>query len=265
VGLARGYHHRPDLTGERFLPNPFGPGRIYNTGDLARRLPDGRIVCLGRADHQVKVRGYRIELGEIEAVLEKHTAVEQAVVVAREESVGLKQLVGYVVPNREHAMPPVSDVRAHLQQQLPDYMIPAVYVALDQFPLTPNGKVDRNALPEPASQRLDTGRMYVAPEDEIESVLAEIWQEVLGVERVGIQDYFFDLGGHSLNMLLVVDMIEQKLDLQIPVRMLFESPTIERLAQSIRDPEAQLRKSGLFTLWSSFTDLFNRGRDRVPS
>jgi len=201
VGLARGYFGRPDLTAERFVPNPFADGeRLYWTGDLARWRQDGELEYLGRLDHQVKIRGFRIELGEIEAALLDDWSVTQAVVVAREDSPGDKRLAAYVVGARGTAVD-IGELRARLKQTLPDYMIPSAFVVLEALPLTPNGKIDRRALPAPEMQTASSG--YVAPRTATEQVLASIWCEVLKVERVGIEDNFFALGGHSLLATLV--------------------------------------------------------------
>ncbi|WP_159675655.1 AMP-binding protein, partial [Andreprevotia sp. IGB-42] len=194
-GLARGYLGRPDLTAERFVPDPHGlPGtRMYRSGDLARYLPDGRIDYLGRIDQQVKIRGFRIEPGEIEAGLLAVPAVRDAVVLAREDDPGAKQLVAYLVAHPGQPAPSAAALRATLQQHLPDYMVPAQFVVLGQFPLTPNGKVDRKALPKPGRERDNAG--YVAPRNATEAQLVSIWAEVLKLDRVGVHDNFFALGG----------------------------------------------------------------------
>ncbi|HSG39319.1 MAG TPA: amino acid adenylation domain-containing protein, partial [Thermoanaerobaculia bacterium] len=200
LGLARGYHNRPDLTAERFLPDPFAarPGaRMYRTGDLVRFRPDGAIDFLGRADHQVKVRGFRIELGEIEAALEALPLIERAVVAARGEE-GARRLVAWLVPRDKEASLSVADLRESLARTLPDYMVPTGWMVLDALPLTPNGKVDRKALPAPEGGRPHPGAVFLAPRTSLEELLAGIWAEVLRVERVGVLDNFFVLGGHSL-------------------------------------------------------------------
>ncbi|NUQ65792.1 MAG: amino acid adenylation domain-containing protein [Pirellulales bacterium] len=233
-GLARGYRNRADLTAERFVPNPFGgkPGRIYRTGDLARWLPDGCIECLGRMDHQVKVRGFRIELGEIEAALITHPGVRQAVVVARLDRHGQNRLAGYVLPEAGRSLS-IESLRDHLRPRLPDYMIPSALVLLDAFPLTPNGKVDREALPLPDTTRPDLKQEYVAPRTPTEALLARIWTEVLGLKEVGIHDNFFSLGGHSLLATQVVSRVRAQCQLDVPLRELFEEPTIAALAAAI--------------------------------
>ncbi len=236
LGLARGYRGRPDLTAERFLPDPFAAapgGRIYRTGDLARHLPDGSVEFLGRVDHQVKVRGFRIELGEIEAVLAQHPGVAQAAVLAREDTPGAKRLVAYLVPRPPVDGAPASgpgseELRAFLAGHLPDYMVPALYVSLAAFPLTPNGKVDRRALPAPSVDRAD--RPYVAPSGPVEEALAALWAEVLGVARVGANDDFFALGGDSLLVIRVVSKAN-KAGLGIITKQVFQHRTVAALAR----------------------------------
>ncbi|HWM94188.1 MAG TPA: amino acid adenylation domain-containing protein [Thermoanaerobaculia bacterium] len=230
AGLSRGYRARPDLTAERFIPNPFAeePGaRVYKTGDLARWLPDGTLEFLGRIDHQVKVRGYRIELGEIEAALGQHPGLSQAVAIVREDSPGSKRIVAYMVPAQE--APQVSDLRAFLKEKLPEYMIPALFVPLEALPLTPNGKVDRRALPAPDKSLLASAREYVAPRDEKEETLAAIWAEVLGLEKVGALDDFFELGGDSLLAIKVVSKAN-KANVGITTKQLFQHRTLGELA-----------------------------------
>ena len=241
-GLARGYLNRPELTDERFVPNPFAPGkRMYRTGDLARYQPDGNIECLGRTDHQVKIRGYRIELGEIESVLESHPGVRQAVAVAREDGLGGKRLVAYVVP-AENTPPDRAELYSLLKQKLPDYMIPADYVALDSIPVTPNGKVDRLALraPEPSSF-LETS--HVPPADEFERLICEVWADVLGMEHVGIRDNFFDLGGHSLLAVQLMLRLQEIIPGEpLPLRAVLEAPTVEEFAVWLRNFRADQRQ-----------------------
>jgi len=234
-GLARGYLNRTELTTQKFIPNPFSnePGaRLYKTGDLARYLPDGNIEFLGRIDNQVKIRGFRIELGEIEAVLRQNRAVQDAVVIDQEYDPGDKRLVAYVVPSQEQA-PSTSELRRYLKQKLPDYMVPSAFVLLEALPLTPNGKVDRRALPVPDSTRADLEEDFVAPRTPVEKVLAEIWAEVLGIERVGIHDKFLELGGHSLLAIGIVSQLRDTLKVELPISSLFASPTVAELAQRI--------------------------------
>jgi len=234
VGLARGYHRQPDMTAEKFIPHPFssvGGARLYRSGDMARHRPDGALEFLGRQDHQVKIRGYRIELGEIESVLRHHPEVQTTVVVCREEIPGDKQVVGYVVPRQEPFDVPA--LRAYLQARLPDYMVPNAFVVLEQFPLTANGKVDHQVLPAPDGSNRTQGMTYVAPRTVLEKFLAEVWQEVLKVERIGIQDNFFQRGGHSLLATQVMARLRNALELDIPLRIIFEKPTVEELAQCL--------------------------------
>ncbi|MNT19004.1 Linear gramicidin synthase subunit D [compost metagenome] len=227
AGLARGYRHRPKLTQEKFIPSPFGEGRLFRTGDRVRYQPDGSLEFLGRIDHQVKIRGFRIELGEIEAALSAHPAVKEAVVVVREDQPGDKRLVSYVVGEVE-----ASELRAHLKRLLPEYMVPAFFVSIESLPLTPNGKIDRKVLPVPGRSGLKPAE-NVAPRTPIEETLVEIWSDVLKVESVGITDHFFDLGGHSLLITQVASRINAEFGVSIPLRELFSRPTVEALAELI--------------------------------
>ncbi|MCP4657727.1 MAG: AMP-binding protein, partial [bacterium] len=232
AGLARCYLGRPALTAERFVPNPFSrqPGeRLYRSGDLARYLPDGGLEYLGRIDHQVKIRGFRIELGEVEAVLAEHSGVRQVVAVLRDEGGG-KRLVGYVVPAGE--APIAGELGAFLRRRLPDYMVPQAFVFLEALPLTPNGKVDRRALPAPSGERPELEEAFVGPRNPIEEQLAEIWCQVLGLERVGVHDNFFQVGGHSLLATQVASRVRQDLGVELPLALVFESPTIAGLAET---------------------------------
>ncbi len=232
AGLSRGYRGRPAMTAERFIPDAFSsrPGaRLYRTGDLARWLPDGTLEFLGRIDHQVKVRGFRIELGEIEAALAQHPAIRQDVAIVREDTPGARRIVAYMVPAEKDTAPSVSDLRAFLKEKLPEYMIPALFVPLEALPLTPNGKVDRRALPAPDKSLLASAREYVAPRDEKEEALAAIWAEVLGLEKVGALDDFFELGGDSLLVIKVVSKAN-KSGLGITTKQLFQNRTVAELA-----------------------------------
>jgi amino acid adenylation domain-containing protein len=234
AGVARGYLNRDDLTAERFLRDPFSTeqnARMYKTGDLGRYRPDGNIEYLGRNDDQVKIRGFRIELGEIEAKLAQHEAVKETVVLAREDIPGEKRLVAYYTTHMPDTSPDTGGLRAHLQAQLPEYMVPAAYVRLDALPLTPNGKLDRKALPAPDLDAL-IYRDYEAPQGEIETTLAQIWQDLLKIERVGRHDHFFELGGHSLLAVSLIERMRQA-GLSADVRVLFSQPTLAALAAAV--------------------------------
>ena len=227
VGLARGYLNLPELTAAKFVSNPLNPReRIYRTGDLARFLPDGNIEYLGRIDHQVKIRGNRVELGEIESRLLELEAVKEAIVIAKEEQGGDKYLCAYVVATTEISS---EELRQSLAATLPEYMIPSTFVLLQAMPLTANGKVDRSALPEVDSSF--SRRPYVPPRNQTEAVLAKIWSEVLNQEQVGINDNFFELGGHSLKATLVITKIHKELNVEVPLRLLFQTPTIKELGE----------------------------------
>jgi amino acid adenylation domain-containing protein len=234
AGVARGYLNQPELTTERFVADPFSTSpqaRMYKTGDLGRWRADGTIDYLGRNDEQVKIRGYRIELGEIEAQLVHHQEVRETVVLAREDEPGQKRLVGYVIAKEAAAAPNAESLREHLNRLLPEYMVPSAFVVLEAFPLTPNGKLDRRALPAP-DQSSYTQRGYEAARGDVEEILAGIWQELLKVQRVGRNDNFFELGGHSL---LIVQLMERlrRVGLSADVRRVFESPTLSDLASAL--------------------------------
>jgi len=235
IQLARGYYRRPGLTAERFVPHPFSetPGaRLYKTGDLVKYRPDGTLEYLGRLDHQVKLRGFRIELSEIERVLEQHPEVAQAVVVAHGAESTATQLVGYVVPVSD-ANPSSATLRRFLTTQLPEYMVPAALVSLETLPLTPNGKVDRKALPTPEQSLVPQGGDFVPPQSPTEEVLAHIWSQVLGLEALSRHSHFFELGGHSLMATRVISQVRQTFGVEVPLRRLFECPTIAELATAI--------------------------------
>ncbi|MEW6305684.1 MAG: amino acid adenylation domain-containing protein [Verrucomicrobiota bacterium] len=238
-GLARGYLNQPGLTGEKFIAHPFSsePGaRLYKTGDLVRWLPDGVIEFVGRIDSQVKIRGFRVELTEIEAILNEHPAVRESVVVANTDTSGAKQLAAYFVSDKS-TPPSAEELRQHLRRQLPDYMVPASLMPLPSLPLNANGKVNRQALPAPARQSAASANSYVAPRNPTELQLTEIWEYVLGTRPVGVQDKFFDLGGHSLMAVRLVAQIEKLMGQKLPVTTVFQSPTIEQLARIIRQEE----------------------------
>ncbi|NER45916.1 MAG: amino acid adenylation domain-containing protein, partial [Symploca sp. SIO1A3] len=235
AGLARGYLKRPDLTTEKFILNPFGPDLLYKTGDRARYRPDGTIEFLGRIDHQVKIRGFRIELGEIEAVLSSHSQVQQVVVIDWEDNPGDKRLVAYVV-NPDTQLSP-GELRNFLKSQLPDYMVPSVFVQLEALPLTPNGKVDRNALPALEKSLADV-KDFVAPQTPSQELIANLFSTLLNVQPVGLHQSFFELGGHSLLATQLLSRLRQTFELEIPLRTLFECPTVFELDQHL----SQLRQ-----------------------
>ena len=235
--LARGYLNRPELTAERFIPNPYSkiPGeRMYKTGDLGKYLADGTIEFAGRRDFQTNIHGFRIELGEIETGLAKHPNVKEAVVLVNENKSGIKRLIAYVVLKGEAKLNS-TELRRFLQKQMPDYMIPSIFVVLETIPLNPHGKIDRDSLPEPGNERFELETPFVAPRTPVEEVLAGIWSEVLGIERVGIYDNFFDLGGHSLLATRIVSRVNEFFQVQLPLRSLFESPTIGGLVNAIAE------------------------------
>lgn len=260
-GVARGYRNLPELTAQRFLPDPFrsAPGaRMYRTGDLARFLPDGRIHYLGRMDNQVKLRGYRIELGEIESLLARHPAVSQAVVVVREDTPGDRRLAAYLTLHAALDAPPpsVGELRDYLRQSLPDYMIPSLFSFLDEFPLTPNRKIDRRALPAPQALPVNQRRNVIAPRTEIEQGLADIWKNLLKMDGIGVQDNFFDLGGHSMLAVQMLAQVQQAFDVNIPVTMLFQKANIQQLAEVIFQQQRPQK-------WPSLVEIRSSG-DRKP-
>jgi surfactin family lipopeptide synthetase A len=253
-GLARGYLKRPELTAEKFIASPFAQdpdSRLYKTGDLARYRPNGDIECLGRMDHQVKLRGFRIELGDIESALRQHRGVNDAVVVAREDTPGDKHLVAYFVPSQE-TPPTVGELRDFLKEKLPEYMVPSAFVALEAMPLTPNGKINRRALPVPEQTSLAPAESFVAPRNEIEFQLATIWENVLGVRPIGIRHSFFELGGNSLVAVRLMQRIEQAFGKHLSIATLFQAPTIEQLS-------VILRQEGWSPAWSSLVAIQTGG------
>ncbi len=247
ASVSRGYLDRPALTAASFVPDPFGTepgGRLYRSGDRVRYLPDGNVEFLGRVDQQIKIRGYRVEPGEIETLLTGHPSVQDTVVILREDapgdpSKGLgagKRLVAYVVPHPEHAASFTSiPLRDHLRGQLPNYMIPAIFVPLEEIPLNPNGKVNRQALPLPGGEHVERERVFVAPSTPFEEILAEVWEEVLQVAEIGVHDNFFDLGGHSLLATQVISRVRDRFEIEMPVRTLFEAPTIAEMALRVEE------------------------------
>jgi thioesterase domain-containing protein/acyl carrier protein len=241
-GLARGYLNQPELTQEKFIPNPFvsePSARLYRTGDIARYLADGNIEFIGRSDNQVKIRGFRIELGEIESVLNNHPDVKQGVVVTKQDSQHNQRIVAYVTSNCQN----LSNVqlRSYLEQHLPFYMLPNVFLVLDSLPLTPNGKIDRKALPNIDENSLSiSGETLVLPRDSIELGLAQIWSDLINVKLVDITANFFEMGGHSLLAVSLMSQIQQQFQINLPLSTLFEHPTIEEIAHLIRSSKDDL-------------------------
>ena len=249
-GLARGYLNRPELTAETFIRNPFSSDpweKLYKTGDFARYLHDGSVDFAGRADRQIKLRGFRIELQDIEAALSHHPDVSQSLAITRHRDRSDQSIVAYVVP-RHGAQPPTDALRRFLREKLPEYMIPSAFLLLESLPLTPHGKVDYAALPAPEQARREETPSFVAPRTAIERGIAEIWEGVLGVQRVGLHDDFFDLGGHSLLAIQVIARIERRLGKAVPVAVLFQSPTIAQLAEVLGDNRDQGSWSALIPI-----------------
>ena len=237
-GVARGYLNRVEMTQQRFVPDPFSTNsdaRLYKTGDLARLRPDGRLQFIGRVDNQVKIRGHRIELGDIEAAISQYGDIREAAVTVREDNVGEKQLVGYLVAQQSQQL--LSKLRIYLKAKLPEYMVPAVFVMMDEFPLTPNGKVDRRALPAPSQARPDLDVEMVAASNATERDLAQIWSQMLGISQIGIDDNFFDLGGHSLFVAKMMTQVEATFAVKLTLNDLFSAPTIAGLALAISDAQ----------------------------
>ncbi len=257
VGVGRGYWNQPDLTAERFLPDPFLPGgRVYRTGDLVRQLPDGTICFLGRSDDQVKIRGYRVELGEIEAVMNEFQGVKDAVVVLLDEN-GAEALAGYVTFLQGYPKQILENLHAYLAERLPFYMVPGIVSVLEEIPLTPNGKIDRKALPSPDGIHIKNLE-YIAPRNKIENVLSTIWMNVLNIPRVSVEDNFFYCGGNSLLAIRVIARIQEELELTVPVRRIFEFPRLSELAGYIEfgllaqkqslDPKAETSEQDEFVV-----------------
>ncbi|MDF5706497.1 MAG: amino acid adenylation domain-containing protein [Nostoc sp. S4] len=264
VGVARGYLNHKELTNEKFIPNYFNNSkfkihnpqfeRLYKTGDLGRYLPDGNIQYVGRADYQVKIRGYRIEIGEIENVLSTHPQVREAVVITHSDRVAQKQLIAYITYSSEK--PTLNNLRDFVKEKLPDFMIPAAFVMLETLPLTPNGKVDRKALPAPDTTRPELEAVYQPPQTEVEKTIANIWQEVLHLEDLGIHDNFFELGGHSLLLVQVHNKLQKIFELNFPLVEMFQYPTISHLAKYLSQESSQQK---------SFTQHSRRPESRTAS
>ena len=231
-GVAQGYLNQPELTAERFVADPFTEGgRLYQTGDIVKYLPDGNIEFIGRADNQVKIRGFRIEPGEIEAVLCQHPSVTAAIAIVREDDKGDKRLVAYLAADGSEVPPKPAELREFLHQRLPDYMVPSTFLVLEKLPLTATGKIDRRALPEPVLERESAG--FVAPRSETEKAVAEAWSEVLNVETIGVHDDFFQLGGHSLLATRIVSRLRNLFRIDISPRVFFENATVAAIAAYI--------------------------------
>jgi len=261
AGLARGYLNRPDLTADKFIPNPFSKdpdSRLYKTGDLARYLPDGNIEFIGRLDNQVKIRGFRIELGEIEAVLAQHPTVQENVIIVHEKPSHDKRLVAYLVPKLGQVIDK-TELRGFFKDRLPDYMIPSTFVPLEAMPLTPNGKIDRRALPAPETVETKREDTFITPHTLTEEMLARIWVDILGIEslqhgatQINIHDNFFDIGGHSLFAARLIDQVRKVFQIELPLRRLFEFPTIAELAKCI---ETELHAQPQAKCWSSLVPI----------
>ena len=239
-GVARGYLHRPELTATAFIPDPFStePGaRLYRTGDLVRYLHDGQLQFVGRVDDQVKLRGVRIELGEIEATIRRHPAVREAVAVVREFAVGDPRLVIYAVVNDEVDQ---TALREFLRGILNEYLLPSDFVLLKKLPLLPSGKVNKNALPAPEITREAVADEYVAPRTAMEEMIADIWSELLGVERVGVYDNFFELGGHSLLAARIIVRLRDKFAVDVPLRSMFDTPNVADLALAVMERQSEM-------------------------
>ena len=249
-GVAKGYLNQPELTAQKFIPDPFSSdvdARLYKTGDLARHLPTGEIEFLGRSDDQIKIRGFRIELGEIEGALAKHPGVREGVVVAREDTPGDKQIVAYFVP--QSVAPGAAELRQYLQKQLPEYMVPSAFVVLESLPMTPNGKVNRRGLPAP--QVPTAVATFAMASDPLQARLVALWEEVLAKRPIGIHDNFFELGGHSLLAARLMHRTGQALGKTLPLAMLFHAPTIDRLATILRGDEWSQHWSSLVPIQPS--------------
>jgi amino acid adenylation domain-containing protein len=245
-GLARGYFNLPGLTAERFIPSPFSekPGeRLYRTGDLVCYQADGCIELLGRMDHQVKIRGFRIELGEIEFVLSSHQSVSACVAISREDSPGDARLIAYIIATTGTTTTS-SELRSHVARNLPDYMVPSAFVILDELPLTPNGKLDRKALPAPDREHDNSPGEYVAPSTPLEQTIADIWAQVLRLGRIGIYDNFFEIGGHSLLATQIISRMREALQVELPLRALFEHPTVASIVSVVTDSQCAAGETG---------------------
>lgn len=229
--VARGYFNRAKLTAEKFTNSPFIPGeRMYKTGDLARWMPDGNIEFLGRKDNQIQLRGYRIELGEVESILRQQEAIDSAAILMKKMADGEQEMVAYFISSKKQN---VATLKRQMGMILPKYMIPAYFVQMDEFPMSSNSKIDRSKFPDPISVPFDLGIEHVAAESETEKMLVNIWREVLGIKKIGVEDNFFDIGGNSIKILKVVGLIDKAFDIKVPVVDIYKYPNIKALAKNI--------------------------------
>jgi acyl carrier protein len=264
-GLARGYSGRPELTAEKFVPHPYSKkagARLYRTGDLVRYRSDGNIEFFKRMDQQVKVRGFRVELGEIESVLNDYWAIRESVVVDTKDSSGNTRLIAYIV-FEDSVEATTSEILTFLQEKLPSYMLPSAFITIKEIPLTANGKVDRRALPQPEEIDVETSASFIAPRSEMEELVADIWREILGIKQVGVESNFFDLGGHSLLATRVMNRIRERCGVELPLRVLFETPTVASLAARL--DEAQPRDTELSRIMKLLVNVENISDDEVTA
>jgi acyl-coenzyme A synthetase/AMP-(fatty) acid ligase/acyl carrier protein len=264
-GVTRGYYMRPDLTAEKFVPDPFdrtGGRRLYRTGDIGRYRNDGSLEFRGREDEQVKIRGYRIELGEIESVIGEIEGIEECVVAVFQDSTDHKKIVGYVVSNNG-AVTTGESIRSYLKGKLPDYMIPQTIQQIERIPRLPNGKVNRHALAKPVVTREHFDTSFVPPSNKIEAAVAGIWAEALEIDRIGINDNFFDLGGHSFMIIKVHDQIQKQLNIAAPLVRLFEYPTVSSFAGFIASQNAEAVKEKSYENWADRRKKSMRSRVRL--
>jgi hypothetical protein len=263
AGVARGYVDEPEQTAAAFIEDPAAPeagGRLYRTGDRARFLPGGTIEFLGRIDEQVKIRGYRVEPGEVELTLTRHPAIKQAAVVARDDGHGESRLVAYLVASP----PPATDeLRAFLTESLPEFMVPSTFAMVDELPLTPSGKIDRQALPDPGAGEQAESAGYVAPETPLEKTIAAIWSTVLGVDQIGVDDDFFALGGHSLLATQVVARVRSDFAVDLPLHSLFMSPTVRSLSAEIMQMMGDHEDAETAKLLAQLEGLSDEEADRL--
>ena len=256
-GLAKGYFNLPEMTSEKFLPDPFSPkpgARMYRTGDLVQQTGNGKLEFLNRVDSQVKIRGFRIELGEIESALSQYPSMNDNVVIVREDTPGDKRLIAYIV-KKENQNTDIAQLRQYMKTKVPDYMVPSAFVFIDQFPLTPNGKIDRKVLPAPFEAEENSTKEYIEPQTEIEKKLAAIWSEVLKLNRIGIDENFFEIGGHSMIAVTLMIKIEKELGIRLPLAILFDY-------SNIRDMALFIEKKNEPVKWSSLVPIRAKGSKR---